>query len=205
MKHRIQACGCETDRRAYLARPDKTPTGRGAHLHCLNIFCISCNVCLRDRRLWLIRIWNFFFSISVLLLKAWPFNNPESARGCFYFCCPDDVGTCGTLVVPYLLPFAFTRYPPFQLKFFLIICICKNPKFRQIGISLKFQPPWCLHDNNFSAFSSNPSISTSPGIGDSPYLPWWGHLGGGLALHPPCCCPGSPLLNTTEHLAVMAL
>ena len=34
--------------------------------------------------------------------------------------------------------------PPFQLNsFFLIICICKNPKFHQIGRSLKFQPPWC--------------------------------------------------------------
>ena len=95
--------------------------------------------------------------------------------------------------------------PPFSSTVFLIICICENPKFFQIGRSLKFQPPWCLHDNNFSAFSSNPSISTSPGIGDSLYLPWWGHLGGGLALHPPCCCPGSPLLNTTEHLAVGTL
>ena len=72
----------------------------------------------------------------------------------------------------------------------------------EISATLMWQS---LHDNNFSAFSSNPCISTSPGIGDSPYLPWWGHLGGGLALHTTCCCPGPALLNTTEHLAVVTL
>ena len=33
--------------------------------------------------------------------------------------------------------------PPFSSTVFLIICICENTKFFQIGRSLKFQPPWC--------------------------------------------------------------
>ena len=88
MKHRIQACGCETDRRAYLARPDKTPTGRGAHLHCLNIFCISCNVSLRDGRLWLIRIWNLFFSISVFIAEGMTLQQPRKCTWLFLLMLP---------------------------------------------------------------------------------------------------------------------